>query len=52
MATCLINHQKQTPRRADDASGEAVPSHLDRSGPSAPVFDAVMVGCEAVADAP
>ena len=33
-------------------SREGPPSHPDRSGPSAPVFDAVMVGCEAVADAP
>jgi hypothetical protein len=28
------------------------PSHPRRSGPSAPVFNAVMIGCEAVADAP
>jgi hypothetical protein len=29
-----------------------VPARLARSGPSAPVFDAVMVGGEAVANAP
>src|SRR5215217_5820055 len=33
-------------------SREGPPSQLRRSGPSAPVFDAVVVGCEAVADAP
>jgi hypothetical protein len=33
-------------------STEGPPSHLSRSEPAAPVFDAVMVGCESVADAP
>jgi hypothetical protein len=33
-------------------SGEGLRVHPARLGPAAPVFDAVVVGCEAVVDAP